>query len=59
MVNEGPILAIIPGPHGVAASILCRKNPVATGLQADDFAGSELPVPRRVDLDQGFALGPG
>ena len=32
------------------------KNPIAAGLQADDLAGLEFPVPRGVDLDHGLAL---
>ena len=32
------------------------KNPVAAGLQADDVAGLQFPVARRVDLDHGLAL---
>src|SRR3981189_2824919 len=38
------------------ASILGRKYPVAPGLQADDLAGLEFPVPGGVDLDHGLAL---
>src|SRR5215216_4809253 len=32
------------------------KDPVAAGLQADNLAGLEFPVPGRVDLDHGLAL---
>src|SRR6266487_3140898 len=39
-----------------SSSILGGKNPIAAGLQADDFAGLELPVPGGVDLDHGLAL---
>src|SRR5438105_2141354 len=37
-------------------SILRGKDPVAAGLQADDFAGLEFPVPGGVDLNHGLAL---
>src|SRR6187402_3533560 len=36
--------------------ILRGKDPVAAGLQADDLAGLEFPVPGGVDLDHGLAL---
>src|SRR5439155_10737160 len=32
------------------------KDPVAPGLQADDLAGLEFPVPGGIDLDHGLAL---
>ena len=37
-------------------SILTGKNPVAAGVQADDIAGLQLAVARRVDVDDGCAL---
>ena len=36
--------------------ILRGENPVAAGMQADDVTGSEVAVPRRVDLDHGIAV---
>src|SRR6266702_2512756 len=50
----GSMLAHRPGM--TVGLILSRENPVAAGLQADDFAGLELPVPGGVDLDHGLAL---
>src|SRR5882672_12261853 len=38
------------------AAILPSENPVASGLQSDDIAGLEFPIPGRVDLDHGRAL---
>src|SRR6476661_5929790 len=43
-------------PSGLRKLILGRENPIAARLQADDLAGLEFPVPRRVDLDHGLAL---
>src|ERR1700694_2063839 len=31
--------------------LLCGEKPVAPGLQPDDIAGSDLPIPGRIDLD--------
>src|SRR5882672_1006400 len=39
-----------------SSSIPGGKDPVAAGLQADDLAGLEFPVPGGVDLDHGLAL---
>ena len=39
--------------------VLGGKNPVAAGLQADDFAGLQFAVAGRVDLDHGLALAAG
>src|SRR6266702_1919371 len=50
----GSMLAHRPGM--TVGLILSRENPVAAGLQGDDFAGLELPVPGGVDLDHGLAL---
>jgi hypothetical protein len=41
---------------GLTESFLRGKDPVAAGLQADDLAGLEFPVPGGVDLDHGLAL---
>src|SRR3954453_15842714 len=48
-------LALHPG-YGATESILGGKDPVAAGLQADDLAGLEFPVPGGIDLDHGLAL---
>src|SRR5437762_8023623 len=44
-----------PG-YGSTESILGGKDPVTAGLQADDLAGLEFPIPGGVDLDHGLAL---
>src|SRR5262245_31537204 len=41
-----------------SSSILRGKDPVAAGLQADDFAGLEFPVGGGVALDRGPPLAP-
>src|SRR6266403_5426204 len=47
-----------PTDHpGMTASILRGKNAVAPGLQSDDIADLEFPVPGRIDLDHGFTPG--
>src|SRR5690242_3023251 len=43
------------GPRATK-SLVGSKDPVAAGLQADDLAGLEFPVPRGVDLDHGLVL---
>src|ERR1700712_3269480 len=50
-----PAFASMTAVRG-GASILRGKDPVAAGLQADDFAGLQFPVAGRVDLDHGLAL---
>src|SRR5712691_10638351 len=49
MVNGG-------GAFGIGRLILPSENPVASGLQSDDIAGLEFPIPGRVDLNHGRAL---
>lgn len=41
---------------GMTGLLLRGENPVAPGLQSDDIAGPELPVPRGVDLEHGHTL---
>ena len=60
--ERGPNSAVIPGAKRTRNDgiklILRGEDPIAAGLQADDFTSLEFPVPRGVDLDHGLALAP-
>ena len=56
VVPGRPLVDGVTGHYGATESLLGGKDPVAAGLQADDLAGLEFPVPRGVDLNHGIAL---